>query len=83
MLNWVYKNKEITSINQLPNNAYGFVYLLVFVDSDGTEKAYIGQKTLYSYRTLPALKNGSQRPNSERIAKNVKGKRVYLSLIHI
>lgn len=80
-MNWVYKGKEVTSINQLPDNSYGFIYMLIFMDPDGTEKIYIGQKTLYSYKTLPALKNGSQRPNSERIGKNINGKRKYFDRV--
>jgi len=76
-MNWIYNNKEITFITQLPTNAYGFVYMLVY----DTNKAYIGKKDLYSYRTLPALKNGSQRPNSERIGKNKNGKRVYFDKV--
>jgi len=46
-----------------------------------TDKAYIGQKALYSYQTLPALKNGSQRPNSERIGRNKNGKRMYFDKV--
>jgi len=76
-LNWIYNNKEITSIDQLPANAYGFIYMLVY----STDKAYIGQKQLYSYQTLPALKNGSQRPNSERIGRNKNSKRVYFDKV--
>ena len=81
ILNWIYKDKEIVSIDQLPSNAYGFIYLLIFIDPNSVEKAYIGQKALYSYRTLPALKNGSQRSNSERIGKNIKGKRQYFDVV--
>ena len=76
-MNWIYNNEEITSIDQLPSNAYGFIYMLVY----STDKAYIGQKQLYSYQTLPTLKNGSQRPNSERIGKNKNGKRVYFDKV--
>jgi len=76
-MNWIYNDKEITSIDQLPANAYGFIYMLVY----DTNKAYIGKKNLYSYQTLPALKNGKQRPNSERIGKNRNGKRVYFDKV--
>ena len=77
-MNWTYNNEEIISIDQLPANAYGFIYMLVY----NTNKAYIGQKQLYSYQTLPALKNGSQRPNSERISHNKNGKRVYFDKVY-
>lgn len=76
-MNWIYNNQPIRSINDLPINAFGFIYMLVY----DTDKAYIGQKQLYSYKTLPALKNGSQRPNSERIGKNKNGKRIYFDKI--
>jgi len=76
-MDWIYKDKPITSIDQLPPNAYGFTYLLTY----STGKAYIGQKQLHSYQTLPALKNGSQRPNSERIGRNKNGKRVYFDKV--
>jgi len=76
-LNWVYNNKQVTSIDQLPADAFGFIYMLVY----DTDKAYIGQKQLHSYKILPALKNGSQRPNSTRIAHNKNGKRVYFDKV--
>jgi len=76
-MNWTYNNEKITSINQLPKGAYGFIYMLEY----DTYKAYIGKKDLYSYQTLPALKNGSQRPNSERIGRNKNGKRVYFDKV--
>jgi len=76
-MNWTYNSKPIASIDQLPPNAYGFIYMLTY----DTNKSYIGQKQLYSYQTLPALKKGSQRPNSERIGKNKNGKRVYFDKV--
>ncbi|HHB52551.1 MAG TPA: hypothetical protein ENK75_05860 [Saprospiraceae bacterium] len=78
-MNWIYKstNKEIKELYDFPRNAYGFIYMLIY----DTNKAYIGQKSLYSYQTLPALKNGTQRPNSERIGKNKNGKRVYFDKV--
>ena len=77
MPNWTYDDKPITDISQLPASATGFIYMLVY----STDCAYIGQKSLYSYTTLPALKNGTQRPNSIRIAHNKNGKRVYFDKV--
>ena len=77
MIDWTYDSKPITDIYQLPSSVYGFVYMLVY----NTGCAYIGQKSLYSYKTLPALKNGTQRPNSVRVAHNKNGKRVYFDKV--
>ena len=71
-MKWVYNDSPVNSIADLPDDAYGFVYMLVFTNN----MAYIGQKALYSTRTLPALKNGSIRPKATRIYRNISGKRV-------
>ena len=51
--------EEITSIDQLPVNAIGFVYLIEY--RDGTK--YIGKKNLYSIVKILSLKSGKQRDN--------------------
>jgi len=76
-MKWVYKGKEITEV---PKGYYGFVYELDYSYKDFIYH-YYGQKSFYSYKTLPALKNGTQRPNSKRIGKNVKGKREYFDIV--
>lgn len=43
---WVYKGEEITSIEQVPEGAYGFVYHIV--TDEGRE--YIGRKNLFTKR---------------------------------
>ena len=50
---WIYKNKEINNLSDIPNNAIGFVYIII---NKETTEWYIGKKNLYSYRTLPPLK---------------------------
>lgn len=52
MIYWTYRNKEITSITDLPKNAFGFVYEIEF---DNGMK-YLGQKYLIHKKTLPPLK---------------------------
>lgn len=65
--NWIYNKEEITSIKQMPEKVYGFIYCIEYKDG----KKYIGKKNLYSVRTLKALKSGKCRDNTiERVYKN-------------
>ena len=70
MIVWKHRRKEITSIDCMPKDAIGFVYELEY--EDGTK--YIGKKFIITYKTLPALQSGKQRPNSDRIQKRKNGK---------
>ena len=54
---WLYKDKEINSIDDMPADTFGFVYLVTHTPSG---KKYLGKKQLISNRTLPPLK-GSKR----------------------
>ena len=74
MNQWIYKDKPLETI---PKGFYGFIYELEL--DDGTK--YIGKKSFYENKTLPALKNGKQRPNSKRIGKNKNGKRIYYDIV--
>ena len=42
-MKWLYKNKEINEISDLPNNTFGFVYQTTHLP---TNKKYIGKKSL-------------------------------------
>ena len=42
-MKWLYNNKEINKISDLPNNAFGFVYQTTHLP---TNKKYIGKKSL-------------------------------------
>ena len=42
-MKWLYKEKEINEISDLPNNAFGFVYQTTHLP---TNKKYIGKKSL-------------------------------------
>ena len=42
-MKWLYRNKEINEISDLPNNAFGFVYQTTHLP---TNKKYIGKKSL-------------------------------------
>lgn len=73
-MTWLY---EGSTIYELPENVFGFVYLIEY--TDGTK--YLGKKQTTSFTTLPALKSGEQRPNSTRVGKNKNGKRVYFDVV--
>lgn len=58
---WIYKNKKITSIEQLPEGSFGFVYVIRNLD---TGKAYIGKKNLFFERkTALTKKEIAELPN--------------------
>jgi len=44
MKNWLYNNNEITSIEELPQGAFGFIYITTHIPSG---VSYIGKKSLY------------------------------------
>ena len=50
---WLYKDKEINSIDDMPADTFGFVYLVTHTPSG---KKYLGKKQLIANRTLPPLK---------------------------
>lgn len=50
---WTYKEKQISSIEDMPENTYGFVYEITH---NPTGKKYLGKKVLQFNRTLPPLK---------------------------
>ena len=50
---WLYKEKLIKSIEELPENAHSFIYKITHIQ---TKKFYIGKKSIYSERNLPLTK---------------------------
>ena len=50
---WYYEDKEIATIEDIPEGVIGFVYLITNKD---TGKYYVGKKSLYSTRKLAPLK---------------------------
>ena len=44
MKNWLYNGNEITSIEELPQDAFGFIYITTHISSG---VSYIGKKSLY------------------------------------
>lgn len=76
-MSWIYEEKSITKLRELPEGSFGFVYKITY--SDNTY--YFGKKNLRKKVTLPALKSGEQRPGSERKGKNVGGKRAHFDVV--
>lgn len=50
---WLYKNKQVTSIDDMPKDTFGFIYEVEHIP---TGRRYIGKKVLIFNRTLPPLK---------------------------
>ena len=50
---WLYKNKVIESIQDMPEGTYGFIYEVIH---NPTGRKYLGKKVLQFNRTLPPLK---------------------------
>jgi hypothetical protein len=44
MLNWLYKNNEVYSLEDIPQNAFGFIYITTHIP---TGKKYLGKKSIY------------------------------------
>jgi len=50
---WLYNNEVIKGIEQIPQNAFGFIYQSIYIP---TNEKYLGKKVLYFNKTLPPLK---------------------------
>jgi len=50
---WTYKNEEMSSLEDFPNNTFGFVYRVVHIPSG---KTYIGKKVLKFTRKVKLTK---------------------------
>lgn len=53
MSNWLYKNKEINSVEEFPESAIGFIYKIT---NSKTGKFYIGKKILNNATSKPLTK---------------------------
>lgn len=52
-MDWVYNDKKVNSIDDLPQDCIGFIYK---ISNTKTNEYYIGKKNIYQRRTLPPLK---------------------------
>ena len=57
MNNWIYKNKIVNKLEDIPKDVIGFVYELTYVSN----KKYIGKRNLYSTQSRPMLLSGLKR----------------------
>lgn len=67
---WIYQEREV---KEVPEGAYGFIYLIVFTDGS----KYIGRKNFYSTRRVAPLASGKVREGARRGYTHYKGTRKY------
>jgi len=67
---WKYKDTFITSIDDIPENAVGFVYKITNIP---TNKSYIGKKNLYTFRNIQLGKKELQALKEERKIQGMRG----------
>ena len=68
---WKYKDKEIRSISDLPEQSYGFVYEVTHLP---TGKKYLGKKVLYFERNIKIGKRELQQLKEERKKEGISGR---------
>jgi len=68
---WIYKDRLITSIDDMPEGTYGFIYQ---VNHKKSGLKYIGKKVLYFERNKRLGKRALQALREERAKKGIKGR---------
>lgn len=68
---WLFKEKVIESIEEMPQDTYGFIYLVTHLPSN---RKYIGKKVLYFERNVKIGKRELQALKEERKAKGMGGR---------
>ena len=68
---WLFKEKVIESIEEMPQDTYGFIYLVTHLPSN---RKYIGKKVLYFERNVKIGKRELQALKEERKAKGISGR---------
>ena len=68
---WLYKNEVIESIEQMPEDTYGFIYQVTHLP---TNRKYIGKKVLYFERNVKLGKRELEALKEERKAKGIGGR---------
>jgi hypothetical protein len=78
---WLYQNKEIHSLEDLPQNTYGFIYIVTHLPSG---KSYIGKKSLFhnvkkklTKKQLAEQTGRGRKPTTEVIQKESDWKTYY------
>lgn len=70
-MNWLFKNKEIESIEDLPKGTFGFIYEVEHIP---TGKKYLGKKVLFFKRNVKLGKKEYQLLQEERKNKGIGGR---------
>ena len=65
---WLYQNEVIESIEQMPEDTYGFIYQVTHLP---TNRKYIGKKVLYFERNVKLGKRELEALKEERKAKGI------------
>ena len=68
---WVYQGKVITSIKDMPEGTYGFIYEVIYKPTD---VRYIGKKVLYFERNKRLGKKALAALREERSKKGLRGR---------
>ena len=68
---WKFNDKEIKSIEDMPNKTYGFIYMSIHQPSG---RKYIGKKVLYFERNKRLGKRALEALREERKAKGIGGR---------
>ncbi len=68
---WLFKDKVIESIEEMPQDTYGFIYLVTHLPSN---RKYIGKKVLYFERNVKIGKRELEQIKEERKAKGIGGR---------
>lgn len=70
-MNWLFENREIKSIEDLPKDTFGFIYEVEHIP---TGKKYLGKKVLYFKRNVKLGKKEYQLLQEERKSKGIGGR---------
>lgn len=69
---WLYQNKEITCIEDLPSDTFGFIYKITHLPSN---KSYIGKKYLFlnikKKLTIKELEEQEHKRGRKKLTKNI------------
>ena len=68
---WSYQGRVITSINDMPEGTYGFIYEVIYKPTD---IRYIGKKVLYFERNKRLGKKALEALKEERAEKGLRGR---------
>jgi len=68
---WFYENNEIKSVEDMPENTYGFIYLVTHIP---TGQKYIGKKVLYFERNVKIGKREYEVLKQERKEQGIGGR---------